>query len=51
MQYFFTDFNDHFQAPEGFVTSIMVSLDSIRYNDGDQIVRKGDENTGIIFII
>ena len=51
LQHFFKDLNDNFHAPEGFVTSIMVSLDASRYEEGEIMVQKGDKVKDLIFII
>ena len=50
MRFFFEDFGDYQKAPEGFITKIMVSLDSTLFNEGDLIVRNGEHMEDIYFM-
>ena len=51
LKYFFNDYLEKFNAPEGFVTSIMASLDASRFEQGEIIVQKGEEMRDLIFIM
>ena len=53
MKYFFYDFEKDglYGAPDGFVVSVMVSLDSTLYAVGDQIIAKGQSVKEIYFVL
>ena len=53
MKYFFYDFEreGRFGAPDDFVVSIMVSLDSTTYTVGTNIISKGQFIEQVYFII
>ena len=51
LKYFFNDVIEKVNAPQGFVTKLMVELDSTLYDVGDTIVREGDIVSNLIFVI
>ena len=51
LKHFFHDTIERVRAPEGFVTRVMVQLEATIYDVGDRIVRVGDDQKDLIFIV
>ena len=51
MQYWFNDYIDQVQAPDGFITKFMVELESTLYDVGDTIIYEGDAVDNLVFIL
>ena len=49
--YFLNDIIEGIKAPQGFVTKVMVSLESSLYDVGDTIIKAGDSVENLVFII
>jgi len=51
LSYFFNDIIGGIKAPQGFVTKVMVGLESTLYDVGDTIINAGDSVDDLVFIV
>ena len=51
MKYWFNDYIENIQAPQGFVTKVMVKLESRLCDVGDTIIKEGKAIENLVFIV